>query len=199
MDTVSINGVAGTGQSLYFGMGESDSSGLYTINNIPAGSLSVVPFSNPMAINPNKISVNDAMAVLSIAAGKGIPPGQGMTPGLPANILPSDFMAADFNQDGQVTAADALGILNYIVSVNKANLTPSYMYIPASNDTTTLTYVPTGTTSKTPVSESPTAVYQPPILPVATDKNAANATLLTGDSTKILDIIGVLPGDVVNY
>ena len=199
MDTVSINGVTGTGQSLYFGMGQSDTTGLYTIGNIPAGSLSVVPFSNPMAINPNKITVNDAMAVLSIAAGKGIPPGQGLTPGLPGNILPSDYMASDFNQDGQVTAADALGILNYIVSVNKANLTPSYLYIPASNDSTTLTYVPTGTTSKTPVGESPTAVYQPPILPVATDKNAANATLLTGDNTKILDIIGVLPGDVVSY
>ena len=200
MDTVTINGAAASGQSLYFGMGEGDAAGVYSINNIPAGMLTVTPFNNVAAINPRNISVNDALAVLSIAAGKGIPPGAGQLVGAAANILPSDFVASDFNMDGQITAADALSILNYIVSVNKANLTPSFSYMPAVADTTTYTYLPPGATATTtPLKETVTAVVPPPLSAVASDKNAANTALTTGDATKILDIIGVLPGDVVNF
>ena len=200
MDTVTINGAAASGQSLYFGMGEADAAGVYSINNIPAGMLTVTPFNNVAAINPRNISVNDALAVLSIAAGKGIPPGAGQLVGAAANILPSDFVASDFNMDGQITAADALSILNYIVSVNKANLTPSFSYMPAVADTTTYTYLPPGATATTtPLKETVTAVVPPPLSAVASDKNAANTALTTGDATKILDIIGVLPGDVVNF
>ena len=199
MDTVSINGVSGTGQSLYFGMGESNTAGLYSINNIPAGTLTLNAFNNSAAVNPSKITVGNALAVLSIAAGKGIPPGAGQTPGLATNILPSDFIAADFNQDGQVTAADALSILNYIVSVNKASSTPNFVYMPATSDTTNYTYVPVGTGSKTPVNETYTAVVPPVVVPVASDKNSSNASLPNGSNTNVLDIIGVLPGNVVNY
>jgi len=200
MDSVTINGTATTGQSLYFGMGEGNAAGAYTINNVPAGMLTVTPFNNVAAINPRNVSVNDALAVLSIAAGKGIPPGAGQLVGAAANILPSDFVAADFNMDGQITAADALSILNYIVSVNKANLTPSFSYMPAVSDTTTYTYLPPGATATTtPLKETVTAVVPPPLVAVATDKNSANTALTTGDSTKVLDIIGVLPGDVVNF
>ena len=200
MDTVSINGVTGTGQSLYFGMGESNAAGYYTITNVPAGMLTVNPFSNMAAINPNRISVNDALAVLAVAAGKGIPPGPGMVVGVNTNILPSDFIAADFNQDGQVTAADALGMLNYIVSVNKGNSTPSFTFIPASANATTYTYLPAGSVANaTPIGEKVTAVVLPPLASVSTDKNSSNTPLTTGDTTKILDIVGVLPGDVVNY
>jgi len=199
MDSVSINGATTTGQSLYFGMGETDTTGAYTINNVPAGMLSVTPFNNVAAINPKNITVNDALSILSIAAGKGIPPGAGLNVGAVANILPSDFVGADFNQDGQVTAADALSVLNYIVSVNKVNLTPSWTYMPASSDSTTYTYLPPGSSStSTGLKETVTAVVPPPILPLATDKNG-NQVLYTGNSSKILDIVGVLPGDVVNY
>ena len=199
MDTASINGVAVNGQSLYFGMGESNNAGAYSINNIPAGLLTITPFNNVAAINPRNISVNDALAVLSIAAGKGIPQGPGQAVASANLLLPSDFAAADFNMDGQVTAADALGILNYIVSVNKANLTPNYTYLPAASNTTLYTFLPAGASSSTAtVKESVTAQVPPPLVAVASDKNG-NATLFTGDSTKVIDIIGVLPGDVVNY
>ena len=199
MDTASINGVSVTGQSLYFGMGESNSMGAYTISNIPAGLLTITPFNNVAAINPRNISVNDALAVLSIASGKGIPQGTGQTVASATYLLPSDYVASDFNMDGQVTAADALGILNYIVSVNKANLTPSFNYIPAPSNTTLYTYLPAGAASSSAtVKESVTALVAPPLVPVASDKNGSS-TLFTGDSTKVLDIIGVLPGDVVNY
>ena len=199
MDTVSINGVAGTGQSLYFGMGESDATGAYSINNVPAGLLTVTPINNVAAINPRNITVNDALAVLSIAAGKGIQSGLGEPLGSASNLLPSDFIAADFNGDGQVTAADALSILNYIVAVVKVNLTPSFTYFPATSDSTLFTYMPAGVPANTPPSsESVTAVVLPANMPIMTDKNGTTV-LSTGDGTKIIDIIGVLPGDVVNY
>ena len=199
MDTVSINGVAGTGQSLYFGMGESDATGAYSINNVPAGLLTVTPINNVAAINPRNITVNDALAVLSIAAGKGIQSGLGEPLGSASNLLPSDFISADFNGDGQVTAADALSILNYIVAVVKVNLTPSFTYFPATSDSTLFTYMPAGVPANTPPSsESVTAVVLPANTPIMTDKNGTTV-LSTGDGTKIIDIIGVLPGDVVNY
>jgi hypothetical protein len=72
--------------------------------------------------------------------------------------------------------------------------------MPAVADTTTYTYLPPGATATTtPLKETVTAVVPPPLSAVASDKNAANTALTTGDATKILDIIGVLPGDVVNF
>ena len=186
MDTVSINGNASVGQSLYFGMGEANAAGAYTISNLPAGSLSIKAFNNLSQVNPSTISVSDVMAVMSIAAGKGVPGGLGQPIGTTANLLPSDFVAADYNQDGQVTAADALSMLNYIVSVNKAN-TPGFTYISATGNTLVST------------TESTTSVVGPAITPVATNLSSSNAVLVTGDSSKVVDIIGVLPGNVVNY
>ena len=186
MDTVSINGNAAVGQSLYFGMGEADASGAYSISNLPAGKLAISPFNNVSAINPSKITVSGVMAVMSIAAGKGMPGGVGQPIGATANLLPSDFVAADYNQDGQVTAADALSMLNYIVSVNKAN-TPGFTYISATGNAVI----------NTP--ESTTAVVVPALTAQATNLSSSNAALVTGDSSKIIDIVGVLPGYVVNY
>ena len=186
MDTVSINGNAAVGQSLYFGMGEADASGAYSISNLPAGKLAITPFNNVSAINPSKITVSGVMAVMSIAAGKGMPGGVGQPIGATANLLPSDFVAADYNQDGQVTAADALSMLNYIVSVNKAN-TPGFTYMSATGNAVI----------NTP--ESTTAVVVPALTAQATNLSPSNAALVTGDSSKIIDIVGVLPGYVVNY
>jgi hypothetical protein len=139
------------------------------------------------------------IGVLSIAAGKGIQSGMGEPLGAASNLLPSDFIAADFNGDGQVTAADALSILNYIVAVVKVNLTPSFTYFPATSDSTLFTYMPAGVPANTPPSsESVTTVVLPANTPIMTDKNGTTV-LKTGNGTQILDIIGVLPGDVVNY
>jgi len=186
MDTVSINGNAAVGQSLYFGMGEANAAGAYSISNLPAGKLAITPFNNASQVNPSTITVTDVLAVMSIAAGKGVPGGLGQAVGATANLLPSDFVAADYNQDGQVTAADALSMLNYIVSVNKSN-TPGYTYISATGNALI----------NTP--ETTTSVVAPGITPVSTNLSPANAVLVTGDSSKVVDIIGVLPGNVVNY
>ena len=186
MDTVSINGSAAVGQSLYFGMGEANAAGAYSISNLPAGKLAITPFNNVSQVNPSTITVTDVLAVMSIAAGKGVPGGLGQAVGTTSNLLPSDFVAADYNQDGQVTAADALSMLNYIVSVNKSN-TPGFTYISATGNALINT------------AETTTAIIAPGITPVSTNLSPANAVLVTGDSSKVVDIIGVLPGNVVNY
>jgi hypothetical protein len=186
MDTVTVNGSAGTGQSLYFGMGEANAAGAYNISNLPSGSLIIKPFNNVAQVNPATITVNDVLSAMSIAAGRGVPGGNGQAVGTTANLLPSDFVAADYNQDAQVTAADALSMLNYIVSVNKSS-TPGFVYMSATGNALI----------NTP--ESTTAVVAPTIAPIATNLSSSGATLLTGDSSKVIDIVGVLPGNVVNY
>ena len=186
MDTVSINGSAATGQSLYFGMGQTDATGAYSLSNLPVGSLAIKPFNNVSQINPSSISVDDVLAVMTIAAGKGVPSGLGQAIGAASYLLPSDYVAADFNQDGQVTAADALSMLNYIVSVNKS-AAPGYVYMSAAGNALINT------------AESATAVVVPSIAALPTNLSPANAALTTGDSSKVIDIIGVLPGNVVSY
>ena len=185
MDTVSINGNAATGQSLYFGMGETDVNGAYSIANLPVGSVSIKPFNNVSQVNPSSITVDDVLAVMTIAAGKGVPAGLGQVIGASTNLLPSDYVAADFNIDGQVTAADALSMLNYIVSVNKS-AAPAYVYMSASGNALVNT------------AETATAVVAPALTAVPTNLSPANAVLVTG-TNKVIDIIGVLPGNVVSY
>jgi hypothetical protein len=185
MDTVSINGNAATGQSLYFGMGETDANGAYSIANLPVGSVSIKPFNNVSQVNPSSITVDDVLAVMTIAAGKGVPAGLGQVIGASTNLLPSDYVAADFNIDGQVTAADALSMLNYIVSVNKS-AAPAYVYMSASGNALVNT------------AETATAVVAPALTAVPTNLSPANAVLVTG-TNKVIDIIGVLPGNVVSY
>ena len=185
MDTVSINGNAATGQSLYFGMGETDVNGAYSIANLPVGSVSIKPFNNVSQVNPSSITVDDVLAVMTIAAGKGVPAGLGQVIGASSNLLPSDYVAADFNIDGQVTAADALSMLNYIVSVNKS-AAPAYVYMSASGNALVNT------------AETATAVVAPALTAVPTNLSPANAVLVTG-TNKVIDIIGVLPGNVVSY
>ena len=77
-------------------------------------------------------------------------------------------------------------MLNYIVSVNKSS-TPGFVYMSATGNALINTV------------ESTTSVVTPAIAPIATNLSASGASLLTGDSSKVIDIVGVLPGNVVNY
>jgi len=189
IDSVSVNGAAGTGQSVYFGAAETAAPGgaalpgSYTISNLPAGQMSFYTFNNTQAASTSTISVNDAMAALSIAAGRGLPQGPGKAVGLPANLIPSDFIASDWNQDKVITASDALGILGYVVSANKAPL--SYTYIPASANTLTAT------------PETVTNVVYPAIKPISTAVSIANGSPLQTGAVQTLDLVGVLNGDIV--
>ena len=186
MDTASLNGNAATGQSLYFGIAETNTSGQYSISNLPAGTLSVQPFNNAAALNPSSITVNDVLSTMSIAAGKGVSAGLGQAVGQANNLLPSDFVAADFNQDGQVTAADALTELNYIVAASKPSA-PGFVYMNAASNSLI----------NTP--ETTTNVVVPPLGTIATNLSSSNSVLLTGNSTNVVNIVGVQPGNVVNF
>jgi hypothetical protein len=123
---------------------------------------------------------------MSIAAGKGVSAGLGQPVGQANNLLPSDFVAADFNQDGQVTAADALAELNYIVAASKP-AAPGFVYMNASSNSLI----------NTP--ESSTNVVVPPLGSIATNLSSSNSVLLTGNSTNVVNIVGVQPGNIVNF
>jgi hypothetical protein len=191
MDAVNMNGVAATGQSLYVGFAETDSNGAYALNNIPAGTLSLNPYNNAVAAQAQSsgVSVSDALVALNIAAGRGIPStiqnGVASTAIAAANLLPSDYLAADFDGNGVVTASDALQILQYYVSVNKPSVL-SYKFLPATAN------------SGLNTTESLTSVVLPSMPSLPTDKDPVTlATLASGNSTKVIDIVGVLPGDIV--
>jgi len=71
------------------------------------------------------------------------------------------------------------------VSVNKS-AAPAYVYMSASGNALVNT------------AESATAVVAPALTAVPTNLSPANAVLVTG-TNKVIDIIGVLPGNVVSY
>ena len=190
IDSASIGGASVIGQSLFVGFAQTDNNGAYALTNVPAGSLNVYPQNNPTNAQnqTSHVTVSDALTALNIAAGTGIP--SLVQNGLASSVidqtqlLPSDYLAADFNGNGVVTASDALQILQYYVAVAKpTNL--AYTYIPATSNATANT------------AESITNVVLPTFPAYPTDKNPVTQGLLaTGDDTKVIDIIGILPGDV---
>ena len=190
MDSLTISGAPVTGQSLFVGFSQTDANGAYSLTNVPAGSLTVNPINNNGAAQNQSAGVNvsDALAALNIAAGKGIPStiqnGLASTPILATNLLPSDYIAADYDGNGVVTASDALQILQYYVAVNKPAVL-SYKYLPATAN------------SGLNTTESLTSVVLPAIPVLPTDKDPVTQSILaTGNNTKIVDIVGVLPGDI---
>ena len=190
MDSLTISGAPVTGQSLFVGFSQTDANGAYSLTNVPAGSLTVNPINNNGAAQNQSAGVNvsDALAALNIAAGKGIPStiqnGLASTPILATNLLPSDYIAADYDGNGVVTASDALQILQYYVAVNKPAVL-SYKYLPATAN------------SGLNTTESLTSVVLPSIPVLPTDKDPVTQSILaTGNNTKIIDIVGVLPGDI---
>ena len=176
----------GVGQSLYFGATQTNANGQYTIPNLPAGQISLYPFNNVNMAQSTSMSVNDALAAMSIAAGLGVPQGPGKPMGSFSNLLPSDFIAADWNKDGTVTAADALDILSYYVAVNKNPSLMSYTYLPASSNTTSSP-------------ESVSNVVCPTMTPFMTNLSMTSGSSLNPAQSQTLDIVGVLNGNLVPF
>ena len=177
----------GVGQPFYFGTAETNASGQYSINNLPLGQMSLYPFNNPKMAQATPLSVNDALAAMSIAAGLGVPQGLGKATGSAANLLPSDFVAADWNHDGTVTAADALGILSYYVSVNKNPSAMTYSYLPAQSNSLAIS------------TESVSNVSTPAITPFMTNLNILSAVPLNTGGAQTLDLVGALSGNIVAF
>ena len=188
IDTATLNGTLATSQSLFFGDAETNSNGQYFLGNLPLGQLTLNLYNNSTqaAVNQGKVSLNDAMSALSIAAGKGVV--TSTTVGAVGNLGASDFVAADWNKDGKVTAADSLAILQYFVSYSNLNSAPlTYSYFPASQQ---------GAVGVGKVGITNSAA--PAFSTITTNINATNSTTLGIGGSQQLDIVGVLQGDVIN-
>jgi hypothetical protein len=105
------------------------------------------------------------------------------TPGTPWS--PSDYIAADWDKNGAVSAADALAMLNYILATDKSGLPPlDYIYIDQAANTL----------AKSPMSVS--SVVVPPIAKVNTNKDLSTDYTFA-DGHNDINIVGILVGDLV--
>lgn len=180
---LTVNSVVSAGRSLYFGVAESDTSGVLSLTNLPKGDLVTKVFDNPVAPS-SKITIEDARAVLLMASGKN----NGATAAATGNAwLPSDYIAADWDHNGVVTASDALAILNYVVAVDKSGTQLDYIYI--DNALNTL--------SKTP--EKVSSVVVPPIAKISTNKSSdvPPVDYSFGAGHTDVQFVGILVGDLV--
>jgi hypothetical protein len=188
---LTFNGATAVGRSLYFGQSETDSLGLLSIANLPKGEMVINVFDNPLALTSatslsSFITIEDARAVMAIASGRNNGALNAATAATSVPWSPSDYIAADWDQNGAVTAADALSMLNYIVSTDKSK-TLDYIYIDtAANLNKSLL--------------SATSVAVPPLAKVFTNKGLENNNLVDynfGFGHTDIHIVGILVGDLV--
>ena len=188
---LSFNGAASVGRSLYFGLAESSPSattlGALNILNLPKGEMVMKVFDNPLALTSaaslsSLITIEDARAVMTIASGKNNGALNASTPGTPWS--PSDYIAADWDKNGAVSAADALAMLNYILATDKSTTTLDYIYIDQAANTL----------AKSPMSVS--SVVVPPIAKVNTHKDLSTDYTFA-DGHNDINIVGILVGDLV--
>jgi hypothetical protein len=184
---LTFNGAAAVGRSLYFGLAESNSSGALNMLNLPKGEMVMKVFDNPLALTSaaslsSFITIEDARAVMTIASGKNNGALNASTPGTP--WLPSDYIAADWDKNGAVSAADALAMLNYILATDKSTTTLDYIYIDQAANTL----------AKSPMSVS--SVVVPPIAKVNTHKDLSTDYTFA-DGHNDINIVGILVGDLV--
>ena len=184
---LSFNGAAAVGRSLYFGLAESNSSGVLNMLNLPKGEMVMKVFDNPLALTSatslsSLITIEDARAVMTLASGKNNGALNASTPGTP--WAPSDYIAADWDKNGVVSAADALAMLNYILATDKSSVTLDYIYIDQAANTL----------AKSPMSVS--SVVVPPIGKVNTHKDLSTDYTFA-DGHNDINIVGILVGDLV--
>jgi hypothetical protein len=180
---VLVNSVAAVGRSLYFGIAETTATtGAFTLNNLPKGDLVTAVYDNPVAPSAN-ITVEDAVAALQIAS---------LKTNAGNNWSRSDLIAADWDKNGVVNAADALGILKYAVAVDKSTVQLDYVYIDkVPNDTTITAANQAGAVS---------SVSIPTIAKISTHKptDATLAPYAFGLGHTDVDLVGILVGDLVH-
>lgn len=180
---VMVNNVASVGRSLYFGIAETaTTTGDFTLSNLPKGDLVTAVYDNPVAPSAN-ITVEDAVAALQIAS---------LKTNAGNNWSRSDLIAADWDKNGVVNAADALGILKYAVAVDKSTVRLDYVYIDkVPNDITITAANQAGAVS---------SVSIPTIAKISTHKptDATLAPYAFGLGHADVDLVGILVGDLVH-
>jgi len=193
IDSAVLVTTASTGQALYFGTAETTSAGVYTLSNLPSGllTLNILNNVNLATQKSNNVGLNDAISALNIAAGRGLytTTAGAATTGVASALQVSDFVAADWNRDGKITASDALNILQYYVNYTNIGATPlSYTYFPSSLET----FVGDG---KVGVANA----FAPAIPSFQTATNVTTGAAINKLASNSLDIIGVLQGDIVVF
>ena len=98
--------------------------GRYQHLDMPQGAYALTSAKTFGSAENNSVRANDALAVLKIALG--------MNPNADGSaVSPYQYLAADFNKDGQVNAADALNILKMAVKLDTAPA-KEWLFVPES-------------------------------------------------------------------
>lgn len=171
--TVAAQTVVETGVDLTSGYGVTDSVGILTTPPLPRGSIEY-RLTDPVLAktNTDKITVEDARAVLGLAAGNPSVTALGVSP---SSSYLSDLLAADFNGDGRVTGADVINLMNYVVATNKGAL--KWVYLDQANAAAVGTK---------------TSFIAPASLEYSTDQSASSTM-----AAQLIQLTGVLVGDLV--
>ena len=102
---------------------KTDANGNYSMQ-ISSGNYTISASNSPTTIG-NALSAADALAALKIAVG--------LNPNPSLTVSPYQIMAADYNHDGKVTAADALAILKAAVQY-PGYTAPSWQFVSENAD-----------------------------------------------------------------
>lgn len=105
------------GRGLYAGIAETNSSGVWTLDDMGAGLFNREYDGGP-AITASTVSAVDAFYALQVSAG--------LVPSwYSSSVTEGQVIASDFDASGKVTAADALAILEYVTGANVPDPAPT--------------------------------------------------------------------------
>lgn len=180
--SVSLNNQASEGRLSHVGIAKADANGAFTASNLPAGEIGVELLDTTTERLESKITLEDARAVLNLAAKR-----NSELDNANIKVDPSDLIAADFNKDGRVTADDALSILEYVAAVVKPT---SLEYIFFDMDENDITAYPGGITDV----QIPSISNKFSNKDYTSDPAVAVANIGLGPT---INYVGVLIGDLV--
>lgn len=180
--SVSLNDAASQGRLSHIGIAKADATGAFTASNLPAGEIDVNLLDTTTEKLESKITLEDARAVLNLAAKR-----DSELDAANIKVDPSDLIAADFNKDGRITADDALSILEYVAAVVKPT---SLEYIFFDMDENDITDYSGGITDV----QTPSISNKFSNKDYTSDPAVAVANIGLGPT---IDYVGVLIGDVV--
>lgn len=194
--SVNVNGATSTGRTSHVGLARADANGAFTAKNLIRGEIHAHLYDTTSVKNPSKVTLDDARAILRLAAAKDAD----MTTLASLSISPSDLIAADFNNDGRITAADAFEVLKYVAEVTKTtNLTYRFFDNIDNDPADSASYAGGLTAVFTPPLSDRLSSSQYISYNAGQDGYTANTTPTTvgPGNGPLVQYVGVLVGDVI--